>query len=182
MRIRIGYDISYSHTEETSIIAILEVHHSRRNDLEKIDFPAMEPNLVLDRFLDGYGNQCCRFVAPAGDLRISCETVIRDSGLPYEVAAHAIQHKVQDLPYDTLGYLLGSRYCETQLLADDAWRLFGHTPPGWARVQAVCDFVHEHLRFDYMLASPTRTAAEAFASAWPSAATSPTWPLPCVAA
>ena len=143
---------------------MLEVHHSRRNDLEKIDFPVIEPNLLIDRYLDGFGNQCCRFVAPAGDLRISCETVIRRSrsGWPDLVAPHAIQHRVQDLPNSTLGYLLGSRYCETQLLADDAWRLFGHTPLGWARVQAVCDFVHEHLRFDYKLASPTRTAAEAY--------------------
>lgn len=62
----------------------------------------------------------------------------------------------------TLPFLLGSRYCETQLLSDDAWELFGSAPLGWARVQAVCDFVHEHLRFDYKLASPTRTAVEAY--------------------
>jgi transglutaminase-like putative cysteine protease len=162
MRIRIGYDLTYRHIQDTPIIAMLEVHPFRRNDLERLDFPVMEPNLPIDRFLDGFGNQCCRFVAPPGDLRISCETVVRDSGQPDEVAPHAIQHRVQDLPYDTLGYLLGSRYCETQLLTDDAWRLFGQTPLGWARVQAVCDFVHEHLRFDYKLASPTRTVAEAY--------------------
>jgi hypothetical protein len=103
------------------------------------------------------------------DLRISCETVIHDSGKPDEIAPHAIQHAVQDLPYDTLGYLLGSRYCETQLLADEAWRLFGQNPLGWARVQAVCDFVQEHLHFDYKLASPTRTAAEAYHDRMPSA-------------
>ena len=182
MRIRIGYDISYHHIQQTPIIAMLEVHHSRRNDLEKIDFPVIEPNLPVDRYLDAYGNQCCRFVAPTGDLRISCETVIRDSGQPDEVAHHAIQHRVQDLPYDTLGYLLGSRYCETQLLTEDAWLLFGNTPLGWARVQAVCDFVQRHLRFDYMLASPPGPRRKPTATALPCAVTSRTWPSPFAAA
>ena len=87
---------------------------------------------------------------------------IRDSGHPDTTAPFAPQHPVQDLPYDTLRYLLGSRYCETQLLSDEAWRLFGHTPLGRARVQAICDFVHRHLRFNYQLARPTRTATEAY--------------------
>src|ERR1700677_140062 len=113
MRIRIGYDLTYRHVQDTPIIAMLEVHPARRNDLEKFDFPVLDPWLSTDRFLDAFGNRCIRFVAPAGDLRISCETVIHDNGRPDEVAPHAIQHPVQDLPYDTLPFLLGSRYCET---------------------------------------------------------------------
>ena len=74
----------------------------------------------------------------------------------------AAQHPVEDLPEDVLVYLLGSRYCETDHLSDTAWRLFGHTPPGWARVQAICDFVHSHIAFNYADARPTRTAWEAF--------------------
>ncbi len=59
-------------------------------------------------------------------------------------------------------YLLGSRYCDTDLLSDTAWQLFGGTPPGWARVQAICDHVHERLKFGYEYARPTRTAWDGF--------------------
>jgi transglutaminase-like putative cysteine protease len=69
---------------------------------------------------------------------------------------------VQDLPEETLVFLLGSRYCETDLLSETAWQLFKHTSLGWGRVQAVCDFVHDHIAFDYAQARPTRTAWEAF--------------------
>lgn len=67
---------------------------------------------------------------------------------------------VQDLPFETLVYMLGSRYCDTDLLSDEAWRLFENTAPDWARVQAICDFVHERVSFDYSRASATRTASD----------------------
>jgi transglutaminase-like putative cysteine protease len=140
----------------------LEVRQSRLADPHDMDVPQTIPWLPLDRYLDRYGNRCCRIVAPAGDIRIFAETTINDSGRPDPLALCAVQHQVQDLPHETLDYLLGSRYCETQLLSEEAWRLFGHTPLGWARVQAVCDFVHRHLRFDYQQARATRTAAEAY--------------------
>jgi transglutaminase-like putative cysteine protease len=162
MRIRIGYDISYRHTQYTPIILMLEVHPSRQGDLATLDVPQTEPYLMLDRYYDSFGNRCARLVAPPGDLRIWAETTITDHGQPDEVAPEAMQAQVQSLPYETLTYLLGSRYCDTQWLTEDAWRLFGQTPLGWARVQAVCDFVHNHLRFDYQQARPTRTAAEAY--------------------
>ena len=162
MLIRIGYDLTYQHNELTPVVLMLEVHPSRLGDLRGLDIPQIAPDVRLDRYYDSFGNRCCRIVAPPGNIRISSEVTIMDSGQPDIVMPTAPQHAVQDLPYDTLGYLLGSRYCETQLLSDEAWRLFGHTPLGWPRVQAICDFVHRHLRFDYRLARPTRTAAEAY--------------------
>jgi transglutaminase-like putative cysteine protease len=162
MRIKIGYDISYRYSQATPIILMTEVHQSRIDDLERPDIPQIQPPVLSDRYVDGLGNRCCRLVAPPGDLRIFAETIIKDSGQPDPVVPDAVQHQIQDLPYETLNYLLGSRYCETQLLSEDAWRLFGHTPLGWARVQAVCDFVQGHLQFDYQQARNTRTAAEAY--------------------
>jgi transglutaminase-like putative cysteine protease len=162
MLIKIGYDISYRHDQPTPVILMLEVHQSRLADLQVLDIPRTEPSLPLDRYFDNCGNRCCRIVAPPGDIRIFSETTINDSGRGDAVMPGAVQHQVQELPYETLPYLLGSRYCETQLLTEDAWRLFGHTPLGWERVQAVCDFVHQHLRFDYLHARPTRTAVEAY--------------------
>jgi transglutaminase-like putative cysteine protease len=162
MLIKVGYDIAYRHAQLTPMILMLEVHQSRLADLHDLDIPRTIPSLPLDRYFDRFGNRCCRIVAPPGDIRIFAETAINDSGKPDPLAPCAVQHLVQDLPHETLDYLLGSRYCETQLLSEEAWRLFGQTPLGWARVQAVCDFVHRHLRFDYKLARPTRTAAEAY--------------------
>jgi transglutaminase-like putative cysteine protease len=162
MRIRIGYDISYRHAQLTPIILMLEVHQSRVGDLDALDIPLTDPPMPLDRYFDGFGNRCCRIVAPPGDIRIFADTIINDSGQPDPIVPDAVQHQIQELPYETLGYLLGSRYCETQILSEEAWRLFGHTPLGWARVQAVCDFVQRHLRFDYQQARATRTAAEAY--------------------
>jgi len=114
-------------------------------------------------YRDNFGNWCNRLVAPAGRFSLRTDTVVRDSGLPDPADLGAEQHPVQTLPADTLLFLLGSRYCETDRLADEAWRLFGTTPPGWARVQAICDFVHAHITFAYEHSRATRTAAEAYA-------------------
>ena len=95
----------------------------------------------------------------------------------------AAQHAVEDLPADTLVYLLGSRYCETDRLSDIAWKLFEKTPPGWARVQAICDFVHHHIAFGYEHARATKTALGASTTkARASAATTPISPSRSAAA
>ncbi|MCU0836751.1 MAG: transglutaminase family protein, partial [Chromatiaceae bacterium] len=88
--------------------------------------------------------------------------VVNDSGRPDAVDPNAPQHAVEDLPAETLVFLLGSRYCETDRLSETAWRLFGQSPLGWPRVQAVCDFVHRHITFGYQHARATKTALEAF--------------------
>jgi transglutaminase-like putative cysteine protease len=88
--------------------------------------------------------------------------VVRDSGNPEVAALSAYQHSIEELPEDALVFLLGSRYCDTEKLSDLAWSLFGQTPLGWGRVQAICDFVHNHISFGYEHARVTRTASEAF--------------------
>ncbi len=113
-------------------------------------------------YLDLFGNRCRRIVAPAGDFRIWGDATIEDDGAPDQVIPDAREIPVPDLPDDCLVYLLGSRYCETDRLSQIAWDVFGATPPGWGRVQAICDFVHNHIRFDYMAARATRSAYEAF--------------------
>jgi transglutaminase-like putative cysteine protease len=121
-----------------------------------------EPGLPVHAYHDGFGNWCSRMVAPPGRVRIASTAVVNDNGTPDPIVVSASQHAVQELPDETLVFLLGSRYCETDLLSETAWQLFGHTPLGWARVQAICDFVHRHIAFNYAHARPTRTALEAF--------------------
>lgn len=160
MRVRIGCNLKYELPQPTPLIAILNVHHSRFGDLERADYLATSPSVPLENYRDGFGNWCTRMVAPAGDFAISTEGIFRDSGEPDPISPGAREHRVEDLPFETLVYLLGSRYCETDLLSDEAWRLFGNTDPGWARVQAICDFVHDSVVFDYMQADATRTASQ----------------------
>ncbi|PWJ10696.1 Transglutaminase-like enzyme, putative cysteine protease [Jannaschia seohaensis] len=163
IRMRIGCRLKYRLTQPTPLIAMLNVHYSRFGDLERADYLVTSPSVPLESYRDGFGNWCTRMVAPAGDFALSTDGIFRDCGLPDPVAPDATQAAVQDLPFETLVYLLGSRYCDTDLLSEEAWRLFENTPTGWARVQAICDFVHSAVSFDYMEASATRTASETLA-------------------
>ena len=157
MLIRVGFRLQFRLPQPTPLIAMLSVHYSRYGDLVRADDLVASPRVPFQCYRDGFGNWCTRMVAPAGEFVLSTDGVFRDDRQPDPVAPAARQHAVQDLPDDTLVYLLGSRYCDTDLLAEEAWRLFGQGDPGWPRVQAVCDFVHTHLTFGYEHARATRT-------------------------
>ena len=162
MKIRIGYEIVYDFPQPTPMIMILGAHHTRSPDVIQPDHLTTEPAVTITRYRDGFGNWCSRLVAPAGRMRIAGSGVVRDTGQPDVVAPSAQQHAIEDLPDDTIVYLLGSRYCETDRLSDIAWALFSKGPSGWARVQAICDYVHNHIVFGYEHARATKTAWEAF--------------------
>ncbi len=98
----------------------------------------------------------------AGALRIAADALIHDRGDVEPVVSQAAQHSVETLPEETLVYLLGSRYCDTEQLSASAWQLFGGSAPGWSRVQAICDYVHERIAFGYQYARVTKTASETF--------------------
>ena len=161
-RIRIGYELIYDCPLPTPMILTLNVHYSRVPDLLVPDHIVTDPPVPLSAYRDGFGNWCSRIVAPRGEISISTDALIRDSGQPDEFEPYAHQSLVEALPEETLVFLLGSRYCETDRLSETAWRLFGESPLGWARVQAICDFVHGHVRFGYEHSDPTRTAFEAY--------------------
>jgi transglutaminase-like putative cysteine protease len=162
MQIRLGYELIYQCPQPTPMILNLNVHHTRVHDLVRADVMFTDPWVPLTTYRDGFGNLCTRLVAPAGRLRITADALVHDSGIPEPVVPNAQQHAVESLPEDTLVYLLSSRYCDTELLSTVVWQLFGNTPSGWARVQAICDFVNRHITFGYQFARPTRTASEAF--------------------
>lgn len=162
MLIRLGYDIVFDTPLPVPMIALLKVHPSRANDLREPDLLIVEPATDVEYYTDNFGNNCCRFVAPAGRIRLSNSTLIYDSGEPDPVAPRARQLPVQDLPFDVLPYLLNSRYCEVDRMINIASELFGATPPGWARVQAVCSWVHDHVTFGYEFANATKTALDVF--------------------
>jgi transglutaminase-like putative cysteine protease len=162
MKIRVGYELTYSMPQPTPMILTLNVHYSRASDLVSPDWMRFSPAVPLESYRDGFGNWCTRIVAPAGRITISSDAIVNDRGEPDRVAPTARQVPVERLPAETLVFLLGSRYCETDRLSEAAWQLFGDTPPGWARVQAICDFVHRHVTFSHDHADPKKTAWDVF--------------------
>jgi transglutaminase-like putative cysteine protease len=165
MFIRIGFDIELSITSPMALIYLLHVHPSRRDDLVAPENFEVSPQLDPQDYVDSFGNHCGRVNVPPGisSVRFRNNAIVRDSGLQDAWSPNAFQHDPRDLPVGTLQFILPSRYCEVDSeLLDFAWRQFGHTPLGWARVQAICDFVHGHLRFHYPSARPTRTAVQGF--------------------
>jgi transglutaminase-like putative cysteine protease len=144
------------------MLLMLNIHYSHAYEIVTPDHLVVSPNVLILPYPDGFGNWCSRLEAPAGRTRISTAAVVRSNGIPEKAVTDARQHPVRELPAETLTFLLASRYCETDLLTEFAWKQFGNTPFGWGRVQAVCDFVHNHIQFDYMQARATRTALEAY--------------------
>jgi transglutaminase-like putative cysteine protease len=162
MRVNIGCELNFEFPQPTPLIAMLNVHFSRVSDLERPDHLITSPPVPVQGYRDSFGNWCNRLVAPAGPFTLGTNSVVQDDGKPDIAQWDAVQHEVQNLPSDAIQFLLGSRYCETDRLSDEAWRLFNHLPLGWARVQGVCDFVHSHIAFGYANASSTRTAADVY--------------------
>jgi transglutaminase-like putative cysteine protease len=161
MKIRAGFTITYGCEAPTPMLLMLNVHPSRRGDLITHDTLWTDPAVPVSQYLDNFGNQVSRIVAPAGEITLSSDFLIRDSGQPDLQDPAARQIPVQDLPAEVLPFVLGSRYCETDQLATLAWDLFGKTREGWERVQAIVGYAHRRVEFGYHHARPTRTAFEA---------------------
>ena len=162
MQIRFGYELLFRCPQPTPMILTLHAHYTRSSDLVRRDDMLTDPCVPLTLYRDGFGNWCTRLVAPAGQIRVTTDALIRDTGARDPVVPDAPQLPVESLPEEVLVYLLGSRYCDTDNLSAIAWSLFGTGAPGWKRVQAICDFVNRHITFGYQFARPTKTASEAF--------------------
>lgn len=162
MLLKIGYEVEFDILTPTAMLLLLYVHPSRTADLIEPESVIIEPQLPIEIFTDWFGNRCGRILAPTGKLNIQYNNVIKDTGLPEPVFLNARQNGVEELPVETLEYLLPSRYCEVDRLSDIAWKLFSQSPFGWGRVQAICDFVYAHVQFGYDFARPTKTAWEVY--------------------
>jgi len=162
MKIRAGFEISYDCPQPTPMILQVSVHPSRQADLITWDGLQTDPQIPANTYHDTFGNFCHVIRAPAGRLTLSTDFLVQDSGRLDEVVPDAWQHPLEALPVEALVYLLGSRYCETDRLADIAWSTFGHLPGGWPLVQAICDFAHDRIKFGYEHASPNKTAFDAY--------------------
>jgi transglutaminase-like putative cysteine protease len=163
MLIQTGFEIALTFPQPTAVVLTLHVHPSRAQALRTPEQFEVDPPVALGAYTDLFGNRCNRLFVTSGRLVVRSSAIVEDSGEPDPQAWTALLHPVQDLPDETLLFLLASRYCEVDSeLKDLAGSLFNATPPGWPRVQSICNFVYQHLRFDYLQARSNRTALEAF--------------------
>lgn len=163
MLLQVDFEISFTFAESTPVVLMTYLHPSRDSTVRSPERFGIVPQVTVSRFIDGFGNRCGRAVLPAGMVVLRNHSVVEDCGLPDLQVPDAQQSPVQDLPSSMLQFLLPSRYCEVDSeLKGMAWNIFKGTLPGWSRVQAVCDYVHRHIRFDYQQARPTRTALEVY--------------------
>jgi transglutaminase-like putative cysteine protease len=162
MKIRVGFEITYAAAQPTPMVIMLSIHPSRQPDIIGAESITAEPKVSIGFYRDSFGNICGRLVAPAGGVTLRGSALVRDSGLPDAVAPAAQQLPIDQLPDDLLLYLMASRYCETDKLTDIAWPLFGKTKPGWDRVMAICEFVHDHVKFGYQHAHHMKSAHDVY--------------------
>jgi transglutaminase-like putative cysteine protease len=163
MLIHVGFNIEFELPAAAEAFFALSIHPSFKKRIWKGERLRIEPGVPISTFIDPYGNTSGRAHLPAGIVQFRNDAIIEDTGRPDAINLEARQLKVNDLPPSALQFLLPSRYCDVDSeLSDIAWRLFGSTRENWSRVQAICDFVHGHLKFDYQQARANRTALEGY--------------------
>jgi len=161
VKIQVGYQLGFELTEPAAVVAMLSVHPDRAADLLYPDLVSVTPVLPVEPYLDRFGNWCHRIQAPVGPLQLTGGTVVLDSGLPDRQPAGDEALAVGEVPTEDLVFLLASRYCDSDRLADLAWRQFGSVRRGWDLVTVIVEYVHERLQFGYEFAEPSRTASQA---------------------
>jgi len=162
VKIRFGYELIYVQTQWVPTVMLLHAQPHAGQRLLKSDAVLIDPYVPASFYNDEFGNVCTRFVPTTPTVRVTADGILEDSGIPEPAVYDAHEVPVHLLPHECLRYLLASRYCETDLLMQEAWRLFGYLAPGWNRVQAICDFVNRHVYFGYQYARSTKTAYETY--------------------
>jgi transglutaminase-like putative cysteine protease len=158
--IQAGFEITFECPAPTPMLLQLHIRSEREADLEAPEHLSVDPYTPYSTYIDDFGNRCTRLVAPTGLLSLRSLFRIRDSGVQETLPWGSRQALVNELPDAVLIYLLGSRYCDTDRLATQAWGLFGKIEPGWPRVQAILDYTHDRVTFGYQHARADRTASE----------------------
>ena len=163
MLIKIGFDISYEVWAPTPMILTLFVHPSRHHDVREPERLRIEPEVPVEEFIDSFGNRSARIVATARPRapvvrgRRRRQRAARPDPARRRAALGGRAAAARCCPTSS-----SSRYCEVDKLTNLAWSLFGQTPLGWSRVQAVCDWVHQHVQFGYSFARSDKSAFDVY--------------------
>ena len=170
---RLTVGCEFVHQSEIDIPAVFQVEPLSDQKVDVIDERwSLEPDGPTHAYTDLYGNPCRRLMMPAGRSVISYQATVI-ARMQLKMSMRSPELTPDQLPDEVLIYILPSRFCLPDVLGAEAWSRFGSTPPGYRRVQAICDYVHGHLRFEYGASNPMTTAADAHTTATGSAGTSP---------
>ena len=161
MRVRVGCEFSY---ESEGPVPMLMLVRARPDGEHRPVYESrwVEPETPVREYADAFGNPCWRLTAPGGPITLRYDALVEIDGEPDPVDPEAVLTPVEDLPDETLVFTLPSRYVQSDLMLDTAWQLFGETPQTWARVQAVCDWVHTNVEYKMGSSDPTVTALDVY--------------------
>ncbi len=163
MRVKIGCEFSYH--AEVATHTVIQVEPRLDGGVLALDERwANVPLIGMSRYMDRYDNLCRRATIPQGISTLHYDALIEVPDTPDPERLDAAEVAPERLPDDVLVFTLPSRFCPSHDLADDAWKLFGSCPPGWRRVQTICDWVHGEVTFGYLDTSPLATAIDVFES------------------
>jgi transglutaminase-like putative cysteine protease len=160
MEIRLGCDLQLDCEVQTVMLALVHPHASRLADLRGPEAVNLSPDRLSEVLVDDDGNRWSRFHAAAGRTSFRYEARFADSGQADRQQPNAPECAVGVLPIAAYRHLNPSTYCDTERLAPLAWSTFGDGPTGWYRVQAICDWIHARIRYDYGATAPDRTASQ----------------------
>jgi transglutaminase-like putative cysteine protease len=162
VQIAIGCRLGFGVAHPTHAVVVVEPHVDEESRVSGARF-AIDPDVPTSSYLDVFGNRCRRMTLPVGDVEMRFDAIADATGAPDDIDVTAEEHLPADLPDDALVFLLPSRYCQSDQIGTFAFQQFGALPTGWARVQAITQWVHDHVSFDYGAASPSTTAVDVLA-------------------
>lgn len=163
MRLRIGCHFVFTVDHPTHSVLIVEPHPDEASRVVEEQFTT-DPAVETSRYQDAAGTRCRRLTLPVGRVELDYQGLVEDDGLPDPIDPQAAHVPVADLPDETLTYLLPSRYCQSDQVGDLAFQTFGSIEGGWAKAQAISAWVHDHIEFNYGIASPNFTALDVLES------------------
>lgn len=162
MDIAVGCRFRFEVTEPTHAIVLVEPHVDEEPRVRNAQF-VTDPEISSAVYSDLFGNRCRRLTLPVGSVGFEFAATVDGSGAPDDRDDFARELHPADLPAEALAFLLPSRYCESDQLAEFAVQQFGGVVPdfnGVHRVRAITQWVHNQIGFDYGVASPATTAAD----------------------
>lgn len=159
MRIHVGCEFIQTAPWDVHTVLQVEVRPSEGQVLVHEEWD----NAMTDTstgYVDTYGNRCRRITLEAGASTIRYDAWLDVPPVVDQSCESATEWRAADLPDEVLLYTLPSRFCPSDELATSAFQLFGPVEPGWTRVQAIVDWVHNQVAFDYANTHPFKTASD----------------------
>lgn len=161
MLVRVGCELTYNSSGNVAMIMLVRPRDQYNNHVLLKQKRSVSPEVPLHEFANADGNLYWRVLTPPGDITISYDAIAEVPATPDPQLTELTGQFVQDVPDEVLPYLLASRYCPSDLVIGEAWDLFGHTPPGWQRVQAICDWLKTNVTYGAW-STPSTTGYETF--------------------